>query len=437
MSAVLKKEGHQTCLLRVTKEISKKDLIGKIERLKPDIICFSSTTNQFPHVKLYASWIKSLGIPVVCGGVHAILSPDEVISCDGIDIVCIGEGEYALLELVNNIKNAVIFDNIANLWVKENGKVTKNSIRPLISDLDSLPFPDRELFLQEKSLDAWGEEATFMAGRGCPYGCTYCCNHALRKTYSGKGPYVRIRSVNNLLDEIRSVTKEYGDVVKKLNFEDDTFTLFPKWLKEFCEAYKKEFNIPFSCNVRVETVNRDILSSLKDAGCYCIKLGVESGDEWLRKNILKRSMTNEEILAACKTAHELGLKISVYNMVGLPYETPKMVEETLKINRLINPNMMQTTIFYPYPNTELFNICKQEGFLTDKLKKSYLDNGTTLNLPTLTQKQINNYYFQFQGLGIESSIKTFHPRLIGTYKLMKRLLGSRSATTIYHKLASI
>ena len=436
MSAVLKKDGHQTSLLRITKEISKEKLVNEVKRLKPDVICFSSTTNQFPYVKLYAGWVKILGIPIVCGGVHATLSPDEVISCVGIDIVCMGEGEFPLLELVNALKSGCAYDNIPNLWVKKNGEVTKNPIRPLITELDGLPFPDRELFLHEKSLEKWGGELTFMAGRGCPYGCTYCCNHALRKIFNGKGPYVRIRSVNNLLKEIRHITKEYGGLVKKLNFEDDTFTLFPKWLKEFTSAYKKEFSYPFSCNVRVETVNRQVLSSLKDAGCYAIKLGVESGDEWLRRNILKRSMTNEEIIRACKTAHELDLKIYVYNMLGLPFENPEMIEETLKLNRQIDPNMMQTTIFYPYPNTELYNVCKQEGFLTKKHKQSYFDTGTTLNLPALTQAQINHYYIQFQEMSIESSIKTFHPKLMRAYKLAKRVLRSRTAP-LYRKLSAM
>jgi len=104
--------------------------------------------------------------------------------------------------------------------------------------------------------------------------------------------------------------------LKKLNFDDDTFTLFPNWIEEFCDAYKKEFNYPFTCNVRVETVNCEVLSSLKDAGCYAIKLGVESGDEGLRKNILQRQMTNHDIVTACKKAHELGLKIYVFNMLG-------------------------------------------------------------------------------------------------------------------------
>jgi len=329
MSAVLKKGGYQTSLLSITKEISKEKLIDEVKGLKPDIICFSSTTNQFPFVKLYASWLKILGVPVVCGGVHATLCPAEVISCNGIDIVCVGEGEYPLLDFANALKNGDAFDNIPNLWVKKDGAITRNSVRPLISDLDSLPFPDRAIFCHEKMLKMWDGEACFMAGRGCPYECTYCCNHSLRKTYSGKGPYVRIRSVNNLLEEIRCVSKEYSGLVKKLNFDDDTFTLFPKWVKEFCGAYKKEFDYPFACNVRVETVNREVLSLLKDAGCYAIKLGVESGDEWLRKTVLKRSMTNEEIITACKTAHELGLEVYVFNMVGFPYENPEMIEETI------------------------------------------------------------------------------------------------------------
>jgi radical SAM superfamily enzyme YgiQ (UPF0313 family) len=432
MSAVLKINGHQTSLLHVTKDFSKKKLISDVQRVKPDIIAFSSTTNQLPYVEVYVSWIKeNFNLPIVCGGVHATLSPDEVFLFKGIDVACVGEGEYPLLEMVNALEDGNETRRIMNLWVKENGVVTRNPLRPLISNLDELPFPDREIFQYEGMLKRREGEASFLAGRGCPYSCTYCCNHAIRKTYEGKGHYVRVRSVSNVLEEIKHTIDIYGNSVKKVNFDDDTFTLFHKWVKEFCQAYKKVFDYPFSCNVRADTVNREILGVLKRAGCDTIKIGVESGNEWLRQNILKRSMTNEQIITACKTAHELGLNVYVFNMIGLPFETSSMVEETIKLNRQIGPNRVQTSIFFPYPHTELYEVCKQEKFLTDRHKQSYFDEGTTLNLQTLTDKQINDYYKEFRELDIKAYLKSYHPELMSIYKILKLILGSRTVPLFF------
>lgn len=432
VSAVLKMNGYQTSLLHITEEVSKKELIDEVAQAKPDLIAFSSTTNQFPYVKIYARWIKeSFSLPIICGGVHATLCPDEVISCRHIDIVCIGEGEYPLLEFVKALKDGQAFDQIQNLWTRKDGKIIRNSLRPLISNLDSLPFPDREIFRYGAILRRRGGEVDILAGRGCPFSCTYCCNHAIRKIYDGNGRYVRMRSCRNVMDEIKNVTDKYGNRVKAINFDDDTFTLICRWVKEFCEAYKREFDYPFSCNVRADTVNREILTTLKKAGCDTIKIGVECGNEWLRQNILKRSMTNGEIIAACKTAHDLGLKVYAFNMIGLPFETPSMIEETIELNRLIAPNRVQLSIFYPYPRNELYEICEQEGFLTDKHKKSYFDKGTTLNLPTLTEAQINDYYLKFRDLAAESYIRTYHPKLVFGYRISKYLLRSKATSLFY------
>lgn len=431
ISAVLKIGGHQTSLLQVTRQMSKKKLISEVKCRKPDLVAFSSTTNQFPQVQSYASWIRqTINLPTICGGIHATLCPNEVISCSGIDVVCIGEGEYPALEFVNALERGEDFEHINNLWVKRDGVVTKNPLRPLIAELDGLPFVDREIFQYERVLRRRGGTADFMAGRGCPYSCTYCCNHAIRKVFQGKGSYCRIRSVRNVLDEIKCVTDEYS-FVKALDFDDDTFTLFRKWVREFCKEYKKEFDYPFWCNVRSETLDREILGWLKEAGCDTIKIGVESGNEWLRRTVLKRPMTNEQIVRSCKTAHELGLKVYTFNMVGLPFETPSMARETLELNREIAPNFGQTSIFYPYPNTELYELCEQNHFLTDRTKASYIDEDSTLNLPTLTQEQISYHYMKLRDLHEEAYMATYHPELRAFYRMMRSILGLRTTHMLY------
>jgi len=338
ISAILKENAHQVHLLHITKELSKKELTQKVRESKPDIVCFSSTTNQHSYVELYASWIKeAFDLPIVCGGIHATMCPDEVLSCKSLDIICVGEGEYPILDLVTAIEEGKDWSNIYNLWIKKDGEYRRNPIRPLIPDLDKLPFPDREVFAYQKLLRRRGGEADILAGRGCPYNCAYCSNQALREIYLAKGGYVRKRSVRNVLDEIKTVTNRYGGLVRRINIDDDTFTAYHRWVREFCDSYKKEFDYPFYCNVRADTVNREVLTLLKRAGCDAVRFGIESGNEWLQENVLNRRMTKEQIINATKTAHEVGLKVYTYNIIGLPFETPSMIEETIELNRLISP----------------------------------------------------------------------------------------------------
>lgn len=424
ISAVLKMNGHQTSLLHLTKEISRKSLIGKVREIEPDLVGLTSTSHQFGYAKEWAAWIKqAFNLPVVCGGTHSTVCPDEVISSSGIDVVCIGEGEYPLLELADALESGRAFDQIENLWIKKGEAVKRNPMRALISDLDSLPFPDREVFSYQDVLRRESGVADFIAGRGCPFGCTYCCNHALRGIYKGKGPYVRLRSVKSVIAEIGEVLDRYGSLVKAINFDDDTFTLSHKWVRDFCDAYREEFDIPFTCNARADTVNGEILSSLKAAGCETIRIGVESGNEWLRRTVLNRAPTDEQIIAACTAAREAGLSLYIFNMLGLPHETPSMAEDTIALTRKIAPNRVQTSIFYPYPGTELYELCKREGLLTDRCKKSYFDRGSTLNLPTLTEEQIDEYYMKLKELDSEFFISTYYRELLPVYRAVKRIVG--------------
>ncbi len=444
LSSVLKTEGHKTSLLHIEKELTKEELCARVDALHPDLIGFSATTNQYPYVQLYSRWIKEThDIPLVCGGIHPTLCPEEVISDNSIDILCMGEGEYPLLELANKLEKGEDVFDIRNLWVKQ-GKVYRNPLRPLIENLDELPFPDRELFdygsmLKEFSHRSEGlNVAEVMTGRGCPFNCTYCCNHALRKFYQGLGNYTRRRSVDNVLAEIEQLIERYK--VNWLIFDDDTFTLQPKWIEEFCEKYRQRFSVPFQCNAFPTTLNGEIIQKLKQAGCERIAIGIESGNEWLRKEVLKRPISNEQIVKAFRSVAEAGIKTYSFNMVGFPHETPEMIEDTIKLNLLLDPDHIQTSIFYPYPGTQLYELCKENDWLGQDRKSSYFAEGTILNLPTLTQEQITDYYRQLHALSIDKIVQSGYPRVYPCYRLMKGILGEsltyrvalRARKLLYH-----
>jgi len=427
ISAILKENAHQVSLIHLREKMTREDFLRELRKSNAELVAFSSVTNQFEYVPEMASWAKEEGLSVIVGGIHATLAPEAVIRVPGVDFLCVGEGEYAMLELVNRLDRGEGVMDVRNIWSKESDEIRRNNPRDLVEDLDLLPFPDRTIFDYKRILQESGGMADFMAGRGCPFDCTHCCNHALKKIYKGSGRYVRMRSVEDVVEEIRVVTEEYS--VKKLNFHDDTFTLFPGWVKEFCETYKKEFDLPFQCNVRSDTVDAEMLKTLKDAGCEMVRIGVETGNEWLRFNILNRKMTNRQIMEVFEKAKELNLRTYSFNMVGIPYETPEMAEESLRLNEKLNPDYIQVSIFYPYPGTKLYELCEREGMLLKTNKKSYFEEGAAINSSHFPQSSIEESCRRFKTFAFDVYVKNYYPYAYPIYSALK-IFGEGRAENI-------
>jgi radical SAM superfamily enzyme YgiQ (UPF0313 family) len=386
--AVLKKAGHTPKLIYVHDELSREDLIAKIKSFDPGLVAVSTVSNQYQRSRKYAKWLKEkFDVPIVIGGMHATLAPEEVISENCFDMLCIGEGEGAIVELTDGLENGSDISAIQNLWLKKDSKIIKNELRPLVEDLDTLPFVDRETFHFEKILLAQGGKCSMLSGRGCPFGCTYCANEGIRALYKGKGRFVRMRSVEHVLSEMREILENYK--VTKWEFNDDIFTLKKKWMEKFCELYGAEFDIPFDVNVRVETVDRQALQILKDAGCDLIRIGVESGSERVRKQLMKRNMTNAQIENTFEDAEAVGLKTWSFNMVGLPGETREDAEETIRLNEKLCPDHMQVSVFNPYPGTRLYEKCIEEGILSGRRVDGYFLPDSVLVQPDFPAQEIN------------------------------------------------
>lgn len=389
LSAVCKREGHKTALIDSTFSISDSEILAKSKNFTPDLIAITTATNDFDYAVHIATLLKKhLNIPIITGGFHPTIAPDEVISKSCFDMLCIGEGEEALLELIESLKKGKINTKIKNIWFKTNsGKVIKNPVRNLIQDLDKLPFPDRDLFDYKKYLEWNHGTATFISTRGCPFNCSYCINNFLTKMARGKGKYVRFRSIDNLFKEIKEVLKKYKDDVKNIEFYDDTFTLDEKRIKEFCDKYPKEINLPFNINARVNAVNPQIFQLLKKAGCVRVSIGIESGDEYIRNKILKRNMTDKQIIETFRVAREAGLKTYAFNMVGIPFETKESIKKTIELNRKCKPDYVGVSIFNAFKGTEIYETCSKNGWLRKSYAKSYFRE-SNINHPNFTISEL-------------------------------------------------
>ncbi|HOW96190.1 MAG TPA: radical SAM protein [Kiritimatiellia bacterium] len=394
--AVLKQAGHEVELL-VLSEPDRDRIAEAVRRFNPGLAAISLTSAEFDVACAMGGILgREHRLPVILGGIHPTLRPEESIAADGVFAICIGEGEYPILELCEALERGADPAGIRNLWVRRNGTIHRNELRPLLSRLDDLPFPDRKVFRFDDLVRDF-PEAEFMGSRGCPYPCAYCANHSLLQLYRGHGPYVRYRSVDRLLDEMDAVVRHYPGI-EWLGFHDDTFTMSRRWLSEFCEKYPARFQLPFWCNSTATLLNEDTVACLKKAGCYEVRVGVESGNDRLRMDVLRKKVRREDIVRAFRLLREAGIQGYSFNMIGLPHETPGTIRDTIRLNQEIRPSTTFCSVFYPFPGTQAHDVCRANGWLTGRRVASYFENDYAVNQPTVTRKQVLFYHAIFGDL---------------------------------------
>ena len=368
ISAVLKSGGHSVELLHLLYLHGEQDYKNKLAAMGGfDIVGFSIRTTAFPDAQLYIKWTKEI-LPdtfVICGSYHVTLMPDEVLAVNGVDAVCVGDGEYAELELCDKMSAGKDYTDIESINFKlPDGSFKKNPVRPLFDDLDRLPIPDFDLFDYENLESVKINTAIVMMSRGCLFSCTYCGNSQFRNVYPNRKKYTRFRSPENALLYLKTLLEKHP-CIKYINFRDAIFNMFPDWFDAFIGLYKKEINLPFTCNLRFDVLNEDTVRRMKEAGCYAIDIGVESGDYEIRTKYLKRIMTDEQMINASEWFHKYGITVLTYNIVGLPHEDLSKALKTIKLNARLKSDRIIPNIFYPYPMTELYRIAKEAGFVPD------------------------------------------------------------------------
>jgi len=391
LSSALKQKKHEVELFDTTFGYNKQELKNRVEEFGPGLIGFSARSTDFEFAVDIAKEIKkNFGIPIVFGGSHATIVPDEVIARAPIDMVCVGEAEEAFVELASKMSSGKKFKDTKNFWFKEGNKVVKNPVRRLTENLDSLPFPDRKLF-DKRHLES-ESGMIFITGRGCPFKCSYCINHKLHEIYKDCSPFVRFRSVENVIQEIKKVRKELD--FNSIYFGDETFTIGKERIKKLCTALKEQVNLPFSIMTRAETLDREILTYLKMANCSSIAIGIETGNEKMRFDVLNRKLKNETIIKAFKLAKEFGIYTYSFNMLGLPFETKETIMETIELNRLTQPSSLQATIFAPFKGTKLRELCVQKNWLREEPKSDYYTE-SFLEMDSISRVEIEAFQKMF------------------------------------------
>lgn len=378
ISAVLKQHGHITRLLNINEKLAEiptdEQIKQFVEDYNPALIGFSVVTPQYQHALRFARMIKSFSnIPIVCGGIHPAMVPEEALREECFDYICVGEGEESILELVTKLEKGEDTTKIPNIWTKRNGMIIKNNVRPF-TDITRLPMKDYELFDLQRLIDVEDGWVRLMASRGCPYRCTYCFNHKIVERYkeetsSHKLNYLRRHSVDEVLSEIDFLLSRYRNI-RTFIFDDDLFTQDKQYLIEFCREYPKHTTLPFVVNAHVKAFDEERARALKQANCAIVKFGLESGSERIRREILNRPMSNDEIIRAFQYAQKYDLHTSAFVMFGLPHETKEDIMETIKLLSVIKPGRFRWSIFFPFPGTVAYEISAKGGYLNiEKMKQ--------------------------------------------------------------------
>lgn len=401
MSSILKQGGHSTRLIVLSGILGKaneKAIDSYFNEFRPRVACFTTVSTEYAFIAGIARYIKKNhpDTYLLIGGPHVSLNPEEILA-DGFDALCIGEGEYPALELVSQLEKGETPSRIQNLWIKTTNGIEKNEPRPFLQDLDSLPFPDRGMW--KGWVAGEGDHQPVLLGRGCPFECTYCCNHALKKIAQGR--YVRFRSTDNIAKEIRGIVSSYP-TIKDIYLEVETIGADKEWALDLCRKLK-DLNLTlkeplsFGVNLRIAP-NLDfggLFAAFQKCNITVVNIGVESGSERVRRDILNRRYSNQDIIDVVSLARKHGLRVNFYNLIGVPGETVDDFKKTLEINRICEPDTVYAHIFYPYPGTKLHAICNEKKLLPKTINTRLERCAPVLDLPDFSSREIRNGFVWF------------------------------------------
>jgi len=333
----------------------------KLSEYRPELVGLSLTTPTWPVGKEITARIRREfpGVPVVWGGVHPSIAPEKCV--EHADIVCVGDGEHTMLDIVNDPERT----DIAGTWRRVNGEAVRNPTRPLEQNLDVFPFAswgENECILdwdQVVALPATKREYFrgiyfTMTQRGCPFACTYCYNHIRRAQHKGER-YVRRRSVDHALAECEQRVRDFG--LEGFAFMDDVFVKDRPWLEEFAAKWPKRIGLPFGGYAHPGVSDEDMIRMLVDVGLSFVTLGIQSGSQYIAHEVYNRRQSFDSILELAQICEKYGLNICYDMLSNCDYEREEDCRETLELlTRLPRPRLIQVKglgVFPPFKIAEL------------------------------------------------------------------------------------
>ncbi|MCK5580627.1 MAG: B12-binding domain-containing radical SAM protein [Candidatus Omnitrophica bacterium] len=356
ISASVKSQGHKSFVASIDAD----DILARIQEKEIDVVALSMLSTETKTFNELAQQIKGANpkVVIVAGGPHPTYFP-QIVDEWPIDGVVVGEGDLVFGEIMKAVENGESLDAIPNVHTK----TCKNPVRPLVPDLDNLPWADRELVADVTPLK-YVRMKSFFATRGCPFACAYCFNSAYNQMYHGKGKILRRRSVESLICEIEQVKEKYPmDFVR---FGDDAFIFkHDEWVEEFVDKYSSRIGLPFYFLINPNCVTEKLVKRLKEAKCYSAMMGIECGNYQVRKDVLKRNVTNDTMLNVFKIFRDYDIKVFSNTILGLPGSTLEDDLESLDFTLQCRPYYSGFTVMTPFPGTDLYKYCEENDYLEE------------------------------------------------------------------------
>lgn len=391
LSRVLKDAGHETEILFLP---TTDDVLKTVRRYGPDMLCYGTTTGLHRRYMAVNRYIREhYDAFSVFGGIYPTFAPG-IIEDPAIDAICIGEGEPALVELAGRLERRESVADVLNFHIKEDGEVHYNAVRPLVQDLDSLGFPDRE-FIYRNPLYGNNGYKVFMTSRGCVARCHYCFHSGYGGMYDEmEGAYLRRRSVEHMIAEIEEVRDHWP--LEFVHFTDDMFNFDAKWQEEFLQQYRQRIGLPFSAIFMIDWISPELLASYRDAGCVNVRIAFETASDDLKHDLnrFKDSPSNNQMDAA-KMVADAGIRLTTLNMVGVPGGSVENEINTLKMNLIARPKQVLVNFIHPYPGDSMDLVLEQHG-LTRKPYDEYEPSATrSLPIDVPHRNQVENIHHLF------------------------------------------
>ncbi len=368
------------------------DFNKEINEFEPDLIACSATEDTFPYaIKLLENLHNKGKAKTILGGVFATFAPHKAIQYPEIDIVCLGEGEYPLVQLCDRIEKQQTYTDIPNLWIKQDGVIFKNRMTSL-TDIDSLPLMDLEIFEDSRFYRPFDGKMyrtiPVETHRGCPYSCAYCNTPGRERLYKDENQrFSRLKSIENVHRELLFYKNHWQ--AEYLYFWADTFlALSNKYLEAFAEMYASEIGLPFWCQTRPETLTEKRVKLLKKMGVHRINLGIEHGNAQFRENYLSRKVANKIIVESIHRLSSYEIKFAVNNIVGLPAETRELAFDTIELNRQFVADGYNINIYIPYHGTSMRDMAEKMGYIDPDTIVSSWVQFSPLNMPQFSKEAI-------------------------------------------------
>ncbi|MFQ5464500.1 MAG: B12-binding domain-containing radical SAM protein [Thermodesulfobacteriota bacterium] len=333
----------------------KEHLRRNMEAFGPDMIGISTVSMFMQYTKTIAREIKDrYGLPVILGGYHPTLCPDDSIAGDDVDAICVGDGEFTLTEYMDAVEAGKSPEGIRGLWYKEDGKVRKNPLRELIQDIDALPIPNYDLWEDLDKFMFYNGVIYFIGTRGCPFPCTYCSEFPMRDAVPGK--HFRVRDPRAYAREMKQQWEKYGDRgMKVAHTFDPVFSINTDWVRDFSDEYIKiglSKVLPFSCFTRADTIDEERIKMLSAANLKIARIGIEAGNEHIRREIYEKDIPTEQYRKVFGLLHKHGVAVTGYNILGGPGETMDTMQETFDLVRELEVDRPIFFTYRPLPKTK-------------------------------------------------------------------------------------